>query len=98
MHRISSKAAEKQFFAVLKNADEAPVIIERHGRARAAIVSISRFRLYEKLLAYFADEVAIEQFKEAADHAGNGRLGLAAKSRKAALRIAGVGVKTGAAR
>ena len=90
MTAISSKAASRRFFSVLKDADKAPVVIERHGRPRAAVVSIRRFRLYEKLLAHLAEEAAIASLEEAIEKAREGRLGLANRARKNAAILGGL--------
>jgi prevent-host-death family protein len=87
MTAISSKSASRRFFSVLKDAEKAPVVIELHGRPRAVVVSIRRFRLYEKLLAHISEEAALAAFGEAIEKACDGRLGLANRARKRAADL-----------
>ena len=67
---------------MLKQAGERPVIITRHGRPRAAVISIRRYRFYEMLVAYYAEESALEGFASAIVAAAEG------KPRKAAQACA----------
>ena len=94
MRKTSTKEAARRFFSVLKDADDAPVVIERHGRPRAAVVSYRRFQLYEKLIKRFSEEVALDLYNEAIEKTGAGRLGLGAKALKDArffAKMAGLG-------
>ncbi len=84
MKRVSSKAAARRFHAVLKDADAMPVMIERHGRPRAVVVSARRFQVYEKLLANYIEETAVATLEDGLDHAANGNLGRAATARRKA--------------
>ncbi len=95
MTSISSKTAARRFFKVLKDADTGPVVIDRHGRPRAVVVSIRRFRFYEKLLKYLSDEAATASLGEAAEKAREGRLGLASRARKNAAAPGGANDASG---
>lgn len=50
MARYSTTDAARRFSAMLDLSEREPVLIERHGRPRAALVSMRRFELYEALL------------------------------------------------
>ncbi len=82
MRKVSTKTAARAFFSVLKDADKSPVIIERHGRPRAAVVSIRRFQLYEKLIARYSEELSLALLTEAVEEIAGGHLGEAAKLRE----------------
>ncbi len=82
--KVSSKTAEQRFFTVLKDAETAPVIIERYGRPRAAVVSYERYQLYEMILAHMVKQVAVDELQNAFVKTGEGRLGLANRSIKKA--------------
>lgn len=94
MRKISTKEAARRFFSVLKDAENAPIIIERHGRPRAAIVSARRFGLYEKLIAYYADELSDGLLVEALEKISEGRLVTGAKLRNEAMRFAKIAARS----
>ncbi len=89
MTSFATKAAARRFSSVLKEADRAPVFIERHKRPRAVVVSIRRFRLYEKLLAQLLDEAAVDSLESALEMTRQGRLGLARRACKDAALLGG---------
>jgi prevent-host-death family protein len=82
MSKFSTKEAAKRFYEVLREAETRPVVINRHRRPRAVVMSISRFRLYEKILAHVAEDAAIGAMEEALWKAREGRLGLAHRALK----------------
>ena len=82
MTKFSTKDAAKRFYEVLKEADTRPVFINRHSRPRAVVMSISRFRLYEKLVAHIAEDAAVCALADALEKARGGRLGLAHRALK----------------
>lgn len=90
MTNISTKEAARRFSKVLKDAQVRPVVIDRHRRPRAVVVSIERFRLYEKVLAHVSEEAAIAALGEAIEKAREGRLGLANRARKDAAILGGI--------
>ncbi|MDZ7628256.1 MAG: type II toxin-antitoxin system Phd/YefM family antitoxin [Parvularculaceae bacterium] len=91
MTNYSTKEAQQRFSQVIEKAQRQPVIIERHGRARAAIVSMRRFEIYENLMKVFADELAAENLHEAIKAAKEGRLTASAQLRKEAAFMARFG-------
>lgn len=94
MRKASTKEAARRFFSVLKDADNGPVVIERRGRPRAAVVSYRRFQLYEKLVKRLSEDLAIDLYADAIEQTSAGRLGRGAKARKEAgyfAKIAGPG-------
>ena len=90
MTHISTKEAARRFFKVLEAAQKRPVIIDRHNRPRAVVVSMTRFRLYEKVLAHLSEEAAVAAMGEALEMARQGRLGLCNRARKDARLLAGI--------
>lgn len=82
MTKFSTKEAAKRFYEVLKEAQTRPVVINRHQRPRAVVMSISRFRLYEKLVAHIAEDAAVCALADALEKAQGGRLGLAHRALK----------------
>lgn len=93
MRKVSSKEAERGFFGLLAEADGEPVIIARHQRPRAVLVSWRRFQIYEKALAFTTDALAAQKLEEALQHTGEGRLGRANKAMRAAVALAEPGVE-----
>ncbi len=89
MPNFSTKEAARRFSAVLKAADKAPVIIERHGKPRVAVVSMRRYEIYEKLYWMMSDEMAAESLIEAMTAVGEGRLKTAARHRLMARFLGG---------
>ena len=58
MKRFSTKQAQRRFFDVLKAASGGGALIERHGRARFAVLPVNQLRLFQSLLHRYADETA----------------------------------------
>ena len=81
MKSYSTKTASRRLSAVLKDAQLSPVFIDFHGRPRAAVVSISRYELYEKLLRKAMDEMAVEALNDSLDAAREGKFKTAARLR-----------------
>lgn len=89
MTSISTKEAARRFFRVLNDAQTRPVVIARHRRPRAVVISIGRFRLYEKLIAHLSEEETIASLEDAVEMARQGRLGLANRALKDAAFLSG---------
>jgi len=87
MTMAPTKTAARKFYRLLKDAEEAPVIISRHGKARAVLVSIRRFRLYEKVLAHVSEDAAAASLRAALENAREGRLGIASRALKKAAEL-----------
>lgn len=87
---VPTKTAARCFYRLLEDADEAPVVISRHGRPRAVVVSIRRFRLYEKVLAHVSEDAAAASLRAALENAREGRLGLASRALKRAAELGAV--------
>lgn len=79
MTTFSSKEAQRRFHAVLKAADVGPVVIERHRRPRAAVVSMRRFEIYEALWRKEMDAMALESLQGALDAANEGKVRTSAR-------------------
>lgn len=82
MSKFSTKEAATHFYKVLKEAETRPVFINRHRRPRAVVMSISCYRLYEKVLAHVAEDAAVLALADALEKAQAGRLGLAHRALK----------------
>jgi prevent-host-death family protein len=87
----TTKEASRRLSAVLKDAQVSPVVIERHGRGRAAVMSIRRFELCEKLLRNAMDEMAVDALHDSLEAAKDGKLRTAAQLRLMARSMAGLG-------
>ena len=91
MRTYTTKEASRRLAAVLKDAQLSPVLIERHGRARAAVMSMRRFELCEKLLRNAMDEMAVDALHGSLEAAQDGKLKTAARLRLMARSMAGLG-------
>ncbi len=81
MGAYSTSEAARRLSALLEEADHRPVIIKRHGRARAALVSMRRYEIYEALFAKELGDMATENLQGAMTAACEGKLGTAARLR-----------------
>ncbi|MFN3959022.1 MAG: type II toxin-antitoxin system Phd/YefM family antitoxin [Parvularculaceae bacterium] len=81
MKSYSTAETARRLSAILKEADGRPVIIKRHRRPRAALVSMRRFEIYEALFKKELDEMAAESLQGALTAACEGKLGTAARLR-----------------
>lgn len=91
MKTYTTKEASRRLAAVLKDAQLSPVLIERHGRPRAAIMSMRRFDLCEKLLRQAMDEMAVDALHDSIDSTRDGKLRTARQLRLMARSMAGIG-------
>ncbi|HBK92241.1 MAG TPA: hypothetical protein DDZ68_11275 [Parvularcula sp.] len=91
MKTYTSKEASRRLAAVLKDAQVSPVVIERHGRARAAVVSMRRFELCERLLRNALDAAAVDALHGSLEAAKDGKLKTAGRLRLMARSMAGLG-------
>jgi len=89
MTMVPTKTAAQDFYRVLKDADAGPVVISRYGQPRAVVVSIRRFRFYEKMLKHLQEEAAMASLAEALERVCEGRLGLANRAVKKAAELGG---------
>jgi len=89
MRTYSIKEASRRLGDVLKDAQSLPVVINYHGRPRAAVVSMKRFELCEKLLKDAIEEMAVEGLRGSIDAARSGRLRTAARLRLMAKSLSG---------
>lgn len=89
MKAYSIKEASRRLGDVLNEAQNLPVVINYHGRPRAAVVSMKRFKLCEKLLRDAIDEMAVEGLRGSVEAARSGRLRTAARLRLMAKSLAG---------
>ncbi len=87
MRRLSASDAAHRFGEMIDAAQIEPVIVERHGRARAVIMSVGRFEAYEKLLRERSYALAAESFHQAIGAACDGRLKLSAQLRQEARQL-----------
>ncbi|MFZ5617202.1 MAG: type II toxin-antitoxin system Phd/YefM family antitoxin [Pseudomonadota bacterium] len=90
MRRVSTKEAARRFYQLLDAAEEAPVMIERHGRPRAAIVSARDFEIVARILAREKDWLAAEFLGAAIKRVEDGHFNKAIALKNAALLIGGV--------
>lgn len=91
MRNYTTKEASRRLAAVLKDAQLSPVVIERHGRPRAAVMSIRRFELCEMLLRNALDEMAVDALHGSLEAAKDGKLKTSARLRLMARSAAGLG-------
>lgn len=91
MVSYSTSEAARRLSAIIAEAERAPVVIDNHGKPRAALVSMRRFHLYEALLQKELEAMAAEA-PIAADGAGDdAKPGMAARRRLKARPSAGGG-------
>lgn len=79
MAAYSTSEAARRLSALLSEAERRTVIIERHGRARAAPVSMRRYEIYEGLVRKELDAMALESLEGALGAACEGKTGQAAR-------------------
>lgn len=91
MKTYTTKEASRRLAAVLKDAQLSPVVIERHGRPRAAVISMRRHELCEKLLRQAMDDMAVEALNESIDATRGGSFKTAARLRLLARSMARMG-------
>ena len=56
MKHVPVKEAQRSLASVIEDAQEGPVILEKRGTPRAAVISIAHLRHYQRLWAMFVDE------------------------------------------
>jgi prevent-host-death family protein len=61
MRRYSATEAARRFAALIDEAEAGPIVIENHGRERAALVSIRRYQIYEALVRCELDLMTAEK-------------------------------------
>lgn len=86
MSRLSSRVVVRKFGDALKAAERGPVLIEHYGRPRAALLSMTQYRMFVEIMRRYARDEAAELLVEAYEAATEGRLktcgSLLAESRK----------------
>ena len=87
----STKQASRRLAEVLAAAQDMPVIVERHGRPHAVVMSIQRFEIGEKLVRQALDEMGVALLNESIDTTRNGKLRLATRLRLKSQAMAGLG-------
>ena len=90
MIRVSTREAARRFHRLLKEAEDAPVVIERYGRRRAVIMSAHDFGVVERILAREKDEMATRCLEAALERIADGQLNKAINLQNAARLLGGL--------
>lgn len=90
MLEIATEAAKKRFHHCLKAAEISPVIITRHGTARAVLISAPHLKALLRAADEAREKGAVAELQRAMEEAHAGRLGRAARHRNRARLLAGL--------
>ena len=90
MRRVSTREAARRFYKLLAEAEFAPVMIERYGRPRAAIMSARDFEIVQRILAREKENLAATFLGAAIEKISDGHFNKAIRLRDAALIVGGV--------
>jgi prevent-host-death family protein len=87
LRRLAATAVARRFGETIDEALLDPVIIERHGRPCAVLMSVERFQLHERLAQERSLDLAAEDLRGAIAAACDGRLKTSASLRLEARRL-----------
>lgn len=90
MRKVSTKEAARRFYQLLNAAEKGPVMIERHGRPRAAIMSARDFEIVQRILAREKTRLAAGLLQGAIEKTASGHFNKAVKLKNAALLLGGI--------
>jgi prevent-host-death family protein len=90
MRRVSTKEASRRLYRLLDDAEESPVMIERHGRPRAVIMSAADFEIVQRILDRHRERATTALMAGAIEKIAEGRFRKAVNLRKAALLLGGI--------
>lgn len=90
MCKVSTKEAARRFYQLLDAAEKGPVMIERHGRPRAAIMSARDFEIVLRIVAREKERLTAGLLHGAIEKTASGHFNKALKLRNAALLLAGI--------